>query len=126
MEVTDELDAIYAGLPKIECKGLCHASCVSDISMSAAEMERIKNRVGYKPEAVYGTKCPMLSSFGMCSIYKSRPLICRLWGVVENLRCPFGCMADRILTDVEARIVVGKVGAISIKDRSKEVQYAVK
>jgi hypothetical protein len=36
-------------------------------------------------------------------VYDARPLICRLWGVSENLQCPYGCVPERMLTLEEAQ-----------------------
>lgn len=46
--------------------------------------------------------CPLLTIDGRCSVYKHRPLICRLFGVVKKLQCPFGCEPSRWLSDEEA------------------------
>lgn len=37
--------------------------------------------------------CPMLID-GKCSVYDSRPTICRLWGATERMRCRWGCVPD--------------------------------
>lgn len=34
--------------------------------------------------------CPALKRH-KCSIYEVRPLVCRLWGIDETVRCPLGC-----------------------------------
>jgi Fe-S-cluster containining protein len=43
-------------------------------------------------------KCDKLSG-GRCTVYPDRPLICRLFGVVEQMRCPFGCVPERFLSE---------------------------
>lgn len=35
--------------------------------------------------------CPALVD-GRCSVYDDRPMICRLYGTVEVMRCPYGCV----------------------------------
>src|SRR5262249_13706213 len=37
-----------------------------------------------------------------CSVYESRPLICRLWGMVKKMRCEWGCTPERWVADEEA------------------------
>jgi hypothetical protein len=37
--------------------------------------------------------CPALKD-GRCSVYDVRPTLCRLWGVVEDMPCPWGCVPD--------------------------------
>ncbi|WP_053065362.1 YkgJ family cysteine cluster protein [Micromonospora sp. RV43] len=83
-----ELEQIYAELPEIECQGLCSASC-NAIVMSAAERQRIRERgVDIAP---LDMPCPALSQFNRCTVYDARPLICRLYGLVEQMACPWGC-----------------------------------
>ena len=46
--------------------------------------------------------CPLLKD-GACSVYDRRPAICRLWGLTEELRCPFGCEPEERWTDKRAK-----------------------
>ena len=39
--------------------------------------------------------CPMLKD-NKCSIYHKRPLICRLYGVVENMKCLFHALVSAV------------------------------
>lgn len=94
------LDDLYAQLPKLTCKGQCQ-ECCGPIQMSRVEWDRIKGRVGHSPRARTLT-CPLLIlSSGRCKVYAVRPMICRLWGVVEDMRCPWGCQPERWLTREE-------------------------
>jgi hypothetical protein len=90
VDVYRELDALYAQLPTIECRGKCQDSC-GPIDMSVAERRRIADRGVDIPLA---PTCPALSMFGTCAVYDVRPMICRLWGVVEAMACPYGCMPE--------------------------------
>lgn len=36
--------------------------------------------------------CPALTMLHQCGVYDVRPMICRLYGVVEGMRCTYGCM----------------------------------
>lgn len=47
-----------------------------------------------------------------CSIYESRPTICRLFGATKLLQCPYGCEPDRWLSDKEAQKILESVRAI--------------
>lgn len=38
-------------------------------------------------------RCHLLKD-GRCSIYADRPLLCRLFGAVPKMACPFGCKPD--------------------------------
>jgi Fe-S-cluster containining protein len=95
------LEALYAALPKIECKKKCHEAC-GPIAMSRAEWRRIRESgtpLTKTPDLV----CSALDrQTNLCTIYAIRPMICRLWGLVLKLACPFGCLPERWLTDEEA------------------------
>lgn len=93
------LQALYAQVPDIPaCQGLCHDSCGPiEPSVGIAErhnLERASNReLGCVTMA--GPRqgdCSMLTEDRRCSAYDDRPMICRLWGAVENMKCPFGCI----------------------------------
>ena len=59
--------------------------------------------------------CPMLKD-NKCSIYDKRPLICRLYGVVENMKCRFGCKPTRYLTNKEGVALVSAVKKLEIDE----------
>lgn len=115
--MTDQFQALYDGLPKVACKGLCWNSC-GPIDMSDAERKRIVDLGVEIPtftrdahlrwsagEKLY---CPALKwgagpngSVG-CTVYEARPMICRVWGVGEDdLSCPHGCETTGTLTHAE-------------------------
>jgi uncharacterized protein len=101
-------EAIYASLPKIACKKLCHEAC-GPIFMGRTEWQRIKNRLGREPKAGLGEPCPMLTPKKECRVYDIRPYICRLYGLVEKLKCPFGCEPGRWMTDEEANAHIAEL-----------------
>lgn len=134
------LRKLWARVPDVQCRGLCSEAC-GPISMSAAELALLEGRVGTltKPlsrhltgEAgllrqaipgldtdafplIYDTEreaCPLLRD-GRCSQYQFRPLVCRLYGAVEALRCPHGCEpAGGFLPDTTARDLIRKTNAL--------------
>lgn len=81
----NRLHQIYAKVPKIACKGLCVDSC-GPIQMYKIEYKRL----GEPPAAM---TCTLLKD-GRCTRYEDRPLICRLWGVVPEMPCPWGCAIE--------------------------------
>ena len=100
MGVHTKLDALYERVPRIACKGLCTADC-ADISMSLVEARRLWKKTGVWP--VYDVEkkqCGYLEE-GRCSVYRLRPLICRAFGVHEEMPCPFGCIPERSMTAQE-------------------------
>lgn len=104
------LDVLYAELPALDCKGLCAESC-GPIRMSRAEWVRITDRLGHEPEALPDGTCPMLTD-GRCSVYDIRPMLCRLWGIVEVMPCRFGCEPARPLTREEGYVFLERAAAI--------------
>jgi Fe-S-cluster containining protein len=73
--------------------------------MTKVEDKRMRKAMGVEelPKVSGAVSCPALCSVTQtCNFYEQRPLICRLWGVVQRLRCPFGCVPERWLSDKEA------------------------
>jgi Fe-S-cluster containining protein len=128
-EQESKLEALYATLPKINCKGKCGESC-GPLLIPRIEFERIEKKVGFvqiQPEAEWyitprqwfnankadlvglqafgNLDCRMLSSFGRCQVYAVRPLVCRLWGTMQAqypyMHCRFGCEPERWLSAEE-------------------------
>lgn len=64
------------------CKKGCSHCCNIRVSISEMEAEFIRKQEGIKPSKpiavgeTHGTPCPFLKK-GTCSIYKSRPFLCR-------------------------------------------------
>lgn len=98
-KVEQRLDAVYATLPEMECKGLCQESC-GPIGMTPAEWRRLKDLTGIEPTVDESLTCSMLKE-GKCAGYEARPAICRLWGVEESMPCEFGCKPARYLNREE-------------------------
>lgn len=105
---TDALDRLYAELPTIECQRLCQEAC-GPIGMTRIEHRRLER--GRGELACVGLECPLLVD-GACSAYDIRPLICRVFGLSEGLKCPHGCVPSRWLTDEEAFELFRRANAI--------------
>jgi uncharacterized protein len=88
--------AILDALPGVACKGLCASSC-RDLTFSILDLLAI--RLAYDVDPIHSSPdertCGALVD-GQCSIHDERPMICRLWGVVDDLACPHGCEAEPI------------------------------
>jgi hypothetical protein len=91
------LAELYAELPAIECRGLCWDSC-SRIPILPVERRHVAAVTGV--DIPDGTRaggpslCPALTMLGRCGVHEVRPMICRLWGIVDNMPCTFGCVPD--------------------------------
>ncbi len=113
------LKKIHDMAPSILCKGKCQRACgpISE-AVLPLELERVRTFLrdptfkfasadsikGVKDGKVDCDTCPLLSPTGACSVHDVRPLICRLWGVVDDpfMRCPYGC-AGALMSNAEAR-----------------------
>ena len=110
--VVARLEALYASLPSIDCQMLCHPAC-GPIVMSGREHERLVREHGAR-ESGADLVCPYLErASGLCGAYQARPLICRLWGVVETMRCEWGCVPERYLTQGEAEALLADAQLLS-------------
>lgn len=90
--------AAWSKIPPMVCKGLCAESC-GPIDASPQEKALLAMRgIQLAPIAEAVTTillggdfyCPALKD-GRCTVYDVRPTVCRLWGVVEGMPCPWGC-----------------------------------
>lgn len=116
-----DLQALYDELPSLQCKGLC-TDCCGPIDMAPLERSRLREigvRIPLPIEALTmlerdgSYECPALIE-GQCSAYERRPSICRLWGVVESIKCPHGCLPEPgYLTDAEGFAFLRRVTTIS-------------
>lgn len=91
---------VYDLIPALECRGVCSDSC-GPIGMSVRERQRMERQAGRRVECGAGATCSMLTADRRCGVYDMRPVLCRLWGVLESLPCPYGCRPERTLTDKE-------------------------
>ena len=112
-EAVAALDALYAALPAFTCQGHCQESC-GVIMMSRIEWLRITRHLGYKPKGKPSLVCPMLKH-GRCSVHPIRPLVCRLYGLMDEARmhCPWGCQPSRWLTEEEGYALLERAEAIT-------------
>lgn len=109
-EVDEALQELYDEIPGIPgCKGLCWMSC-GPIEMSQRERQRIREAGVKITDGELARRmteeywCEALGPDGRCAIYELRPLVCREWGAVEGLRCPWGCVPEGgWLSDDEGR-----------------------
>jgi hypothetical protein len=108
-EIDAQLAELYAQIPaNPDCDGRCWTSC-GPIDMSDRERQRIR-AAGVRITPYEQAKanldrfwCDALTGDKRCAVYELRPLVCRLWGVVESMPCVYGCRPDgRYLTDIEA------------------------
>jgi hypothetical protein len=98
-----KLDALYARLPKLQCKGKCSVAC-GPVPAVEAEFIRMKRVHPDRKPLTHAadSACNYLDrETNRCTVYAARPLICRAWGTVPFLSCMHGCVPDRWMTDRE-------------------------
>lgn len=106
------LEELYAALPAVDCQRLCQDYCGPVIG-SQEEMRRARAAGVDLAEPMLKwielgngrapiPSCPALKD-GACSVYESRPYICRVWGVADSLPCEYGCQPERTLSEDEGR-----------------------
>ena len=133
------LAAIYADLPRVACKGLCHDSCTI---VGASQLERdvladhgitlsnkpprlVIEEARRSPDGKINVTCPALSPFGRCTVYADRPLICRTFGTVghpalhgprrfeQPMMCDHGCEPEGVLSVEQFMWIMSEVEALS-------------
>ena len=124
MNATERLrriEAIYATIPKVNCKKICGPDYCGPIMMSRLELRRLMERFPeLKPTRVPGlgdvldggcATCPLLAADGSCGAYDMRPAICRLFGAVmaATMICKHGCQPERWLTDQESAQILRSI-----------------
>ncbi|MFW6157089.1 MAG: YkgJ family cysteine cluster protein [Armatimonadota bacterium] len=90
----------YDRLPMADCTGCegCATRCMANLAITRAEYEAIQEYLGgamFQPtlrrRGDMAPPCEFSDPEGpRCMVYPVRPLICRLFGIVEWLPCPRG------------------------------------
>jgi hypothetical protein len=96
----EKIEALYAQIPPIpDCQGHCWISC-GPADITPWELKRLRE-AGHPVtpnaiarEAPHDFWCEALGPDGRCRVYAIRPMICRIWGTVEWLPCPYGCQPE--------------------------------
>lgn len=108
-----QLEAVYASLPHLDCKGLCSDSC-GPIGVFRREGQRLREATGRPLAFKENMRCTFLGKDQQCQVYAVRPIICRLYGMVEHaMRCKHGCEPSRWLSAKEGHAIMQKVHEIA-------------
>ena len=128
-EMDRALKRLYDRLPPMDCKGLCWHWC-STVETSVRERERAEQRAGraLKYDPTRGV-CSMLDEHGRCSVHEVRPLVCRLWGMTERMRCQYGCVPEGgFVSDSEERALfreARRIGGVPPDRQEKRRRYEI-
>jgi len=118
MAITSEgkLRQIYRRIPDFNCAPKCN-QCCGPVPWAIVEHRVITKWMTERgveerfTETMFDS-CPYIKD-NKCSIYEIRPILCRIFGVVDTpkLMCPYRSAKDR-LTDEEARKMIDEVFAL--------------
>jgi Fe-S-cluster containining protein len=105
------ISRLYDEIPGFDCVPEC-SECCGPVPCHDWEIENIglKNAVSIGTsglKTISPTKCQFIED-GKCSIYDHRPLMCRLFGTVEALKCPHGKGPEQLLTGEQAAGIMDK------------------
>ena len=113
-----DIQKLYMKIPKSICKKGCFDCCINSVQFAKEEAER----AGELKHREYNGICPFLDEKNKkCGIYENRPLVCRIYGVSEIMRCD-GCEPANIrhLTEEESRSIIREY--TKIKDAQERIQ----
>lgn len=101
MNISKTIKYLRKQIPSFRCKEGCF-DCCGPVPFAKWEWEKVKD----KREATSLT-CPYASEIG-CEIYEQRPIVCRIYGTVNKLRCPYGCGPDKLLSEKKENEIMNK------------------
>ena len=122
------LQAIYDKVPSISCKKECGDLCtlIPVHPLEIAEIEKHLGRkvktdsglsIGYKEFRIIKPRAGSITCRffrrNSCRIYEVRPLICRLYGTCEGMKCLKGCTPMHVLTDKQAHALINELEKLS-------------
>lgn len=98
-------------IPKFVCIEGCH-DCCGRVPFTAEERTKVEETrpdITWRPmgekfmpdDGLQFTRCAFLGEAG-CTIYKDRPMVCRLFGSAKGRECPHEKRPKRMLTKEQA------------------------
>jgi uncharacterized protein len=93
----NRLRNLYKQIPEFKCVPGCYACC-GPVPLCDEEAKTLNITDGFTPIA-HDLICKFATVSG-CKVYNDRPLLCRLFGVVEKMQCP-KVKASKMLTEKE-------------------------
>ena len=83
-------------IPAFDCVPGCH-DCCGPVTASSEEMFDLPPvSDAIRAVALDSLSCPHLGESG-CTVYASRPLICRVFGTTPRLPCPRGMWQEQMI-----------------------------
>lgn len=99
--MANEHKKLYDKIHFFKCKEGCQ-DCCGPVPFSKWEWDRVTDKRKPTEEQKKNLTCPYAVG-GRCEIYDKRPLICRLFGAVDDplMTCPHGCGPKKKLTKAQ-------------------------
>ena len=107
-------------IPEFYCKEGCGECCgvhywsTMEWKIITAFLKEHGRKQQYAREIL--DMCPYLDERKRCTIYEVRPAICRLYGVVQAMQCPYR-KAQQYLSDDEATSVLRACGVLGTSEQ---------
>ena len=116
-----EIKELYKLIPKMVCKEGC-SDCCGPIPYSRSEL----TSMGSPPVFGDDFTCQFHKN-GKCEVYDKRPLMCRLFGVVDTpiLKCPHGRKPNFQLSEEAANAITQKYIIIMKTEELANVDYKI-
>lgn len=105
MSIAKTIKYLRKQIPSFQCKEGC-SDCCGPVPFSNWEWEQVKDQ-----KLTTSLTCPYATKNG-CEIYEQRPILCRLFGVVEKMKCPYGCGPIKLLTKKKEGEIIDKYHGI--------------
>lgn len=103
-----EIKRLRLLIPTFECVAGCN-DCCGPVPFSGWEADQVKEK-----RVQTCIDCPYSTPQG-CDIYEDRPIMCRLFGAVDDpmLRCPHGKGPEKPLTAEEGRRIAAEYARLA-------------
>jgi hypothetical protein len=95
---------LYKKIPRFECIEGC-TDCCGPVPWTEWELKQAGLEA---PPPERADKTCQFADGGSCQIYQHRPLMCRLFGTVEDLRCPHGRGPLKVLSVEDGHTIVSR------------------
>ncbi len=105
-------------IPEFHCKEGCGKCC--GVHLITAFLKEHGRKQQYAKEIL--DMCPYLDEKKRCTIYEVRPAICRLYGVVQAMQCPYR-KAQQYLSDDEVISILRACGVLGTVRLAEEVKH---
>ncbi len=105
------IQELYEKIPAFSCKEGCVRCCDNWIQFAPEEEARCEGFV------FDGEVCPKLCEEG-CTVYKNRPLICRLFASSVLMPCPYGYGPEHPLSEDQTKEILREY--LQIKKEQEE------